>query len=89
MAAPEQHSLDGLVRKLGMSEKEVQVELGVFLEAHPEGSMTKAQFVSSCLGKDGGSEDQAAALFQVFDGDESGTMDFTEFMMASNATTLR
>ena len=89
MACPDQPSLDGLVRKLGISEKEVQAELGVFLEAHPKGSMSKAQFVSSCLAKEGGSEEQAIALFKVFDGDESGTMDFIEFMMASNATALR
>ena len=35
------------------------------------------------------SEEQADNLFNVFDGDNSETIDFAEFIMASHATTLR
>ena len=35
--------------------------------------------------KDQDSEDNATALFKVFDADDNGTMDFVEFLMATNA----
>jgi Ca2+-binding EF-hand superfamily protein len=81
--------VDRLSRKLGIMEEEVLDQHKIFIKTHPKGTMTKADFISSCLEKDGISEDKAEALFNVFDGDESGTMDFVEFLMASNATTLR
>ena len=60
------------------------------------------EFISHCE-KEGSDEDKATALFKgltffeiklivlstVFDDDNSGTMDFSEFLMASNALKLR
>ena len=60
------------------------------------------EFVSHCE-EEGSDEDKATALFNgltffeiklnvlstVFDDDNSGTMDFSEFLMASNALKLR
>ena len=47
------------------------------------------EFLSHCQEEAGSDEDKGSALFSVFDDDESGTMDFPEFLMASNALKLR
>ena len=45
--------------------------------------MTKEQFVSFTLEKDDtADEDIANSLFEIFDKDASGAMDFSEFIMA-------
>ena len=46
------------------------------------------EFLSHCE-CEGSDEDKGSALFKVFDDDDSGTMDFPEFLMASNALKLR
>ena len=89
MAELAKEVVEVLVRKLGMGEEEVQEEHATFLEAHPEGSITKEQWIASCLERGGSTEEQARALFKVFHSDESGTMDFEKFLMAINASTLR
>ena len=82
------HNLELLVKKLGLMEEEVQEESDVFYEKYPNGEMTKIQFIDHCLA-DGESKDHAESMFNVFDVDGSGTMDFVEFMMANNASTLK
>lgn len=84
--------VDCLVRKLGILDEEVLEQHKEFLEKYPAGFMTKSEFLAFCMEKDGDTEDvkeKAEQLFNVFDGDENGTMDFMEYAMASNATTLR
>ena len=45
--------------------------------------MTKEEFVSFTLEKDDtADEDIANSLFEIFDKDASGAMDFSEFIMA-------
>ena len=60
-----------------------------FMENYPNGEMTKSQFIKRCISQYNSSEEQADNLFNVFDGDNSETIDFAEFIMASHATTLR
>ena len=79
-----------LSHKIGVSEEDIMKEYEDFLEVYPEGEMTKEQFISAILEKDKSSDsDSAENLFAIFDADESGTIDFLEFKMASNATTLK
>ena len=60
-----------------------------FMKDYPNGEMTKPQFIKRCISQYNSSEEQAENLFNVFDGDNSETIDFAEFIMASHATTLR
>ena len=60
-----------------------------FMKNYPNGEMTKPQFIKRCISQYSSSEEQADNLFNVFDGDNSETIDFSEFIMASHATTLR
>ena len=49
--------------------------------------MTKEQFVAYSLEKDElAEEDNAGSLFEIFDKDSSGSMDFSEFLMANQAS---
>ena len=56
------------------------------MNEYPGGEMTKQQFIETCEADD--TRDIAESLFKVFDKDKSGTMDFCEYMLASNATCL-
>ena len=52
--------------------------------------MKKEDFVSYILERDEmAEEDTAESLFGIFDKDQSGTMDFSEFAMASRATKVK
>ena len=58
-----------------------------FLEKYPAGEMTKQEFVDYCQEKDDTTEDtRSEALFNIFDKDASGSIDFSEYIMASRAT---
>ena len=49
--------------------------------------MTKEEFVSFTLEKDDtADEDIANSLFEIFDKDASGAMDFSEFIMANQVS---
>ena len=59
----------------------------VNLDKYPTGEMTKEQFVAYSLEKDElAEEDNAGSLFEIFDKDSSGSMDFSEFLMANQAS---
>ena len=52
--------------------------------------MKKEDFVAYTLERDEmAEEDTAGSLFLIFDKDQSGTMDFSEFLMASRASKAR
>ena len=56
-------------------------------DKYPSGEMTKEEFVSYTLEKDDtADEDIANSLFEIFDKDASGAMDFSEFIMACQAS---
>ena len=71
-----------LVGKLSLSKEEISQNYDQFMKTCPDGEMTKTQF----LADQGGS--LAESLFRVFDEDGSGSMDFTEYMLANNCTSL-
>ena len=72
-----------------MSEEEIQEEFSKFHQKHADGQMSKEEFVTHCLETQGDSEEHAEALFNVFDLDGNGSMDFMEFMQAYSGITLR
>ena len=78
-----------LERKLGLTNEEIEEEFDMFTEFYTFGEMTRKEFVAYCNKTDGLTYEEAESLFNVFDADGSGTMDFMEFMMAKNATDLR
>ena len=56
-------------------------------DKYPSGEMSKEEFVSYTLEKDDtADEDIANSLFEIFDKDASGAMDFSEFIMACQAS---
>ena len=56
-------------------------------DKYPSGEMTKEEFVAFTLEKDDtADEDIASSLFEIFDKDASGAMDFSEFIMASQVS---
>ena len=71
-----------LEKKVSLSKEEIAKNYDDFMALCPTGEMTKTQFM----------EDQggvlAESLFRVFDEDNSGKLDFTEYMLASNCTSL-
>ena len=80
--------LVGLASKLALPLEQVKSRHKDFLEKFPQGRLTKEEFIASRLkGRPSVPEEKAEALFKVFQ--ENGTMDFIQFEMAVNATTLR
>ena len=71
-----------LEAKLSLSKEELSDNYDQFMKTCPNGEMTKAQFLKDEEGL------MAESLFRVFDEDGSGSMDFTEYMLASNCTSL-
>ena len=82
--------LGNLATKLALPPDQVKRRHQRFLEMFPNGKLTKEQFIASraLKGKSIPGE-KAEALFKVFQGSSNGTMDFVQFEMAINATTLR
>ena len=83
---PKEEIFKLLETKLGLSNKEILENYEDFMRTCPNGEMTKDIFVNSY--KSDGEGLLADSLFRVFDEDGSGTMDFPEYMMASNCTNL-
>ena len=76
-------------QKTGLPEKQVRDRFEEFMRTCPAGEMTKKKFVDlsrEALGEE--ANFLADSLFRVFDEDNSGTMDFAEYMLAINATNL-
>ena len=71
--------------KTSLEEQEIMDMFKGFMNEYPGGEMTKDQFIETC---EDDTKDIAESLFKVFDKDDSGTMDFWEYMLASNATCL-
>ena len=58
----------------------------IILDKFPSGEMTRDEFTAFVLEKDENeTSENAEALFEIFDKDSNGTMDFQEFLMASQA----
>ena len=77
-----------LATKLALAPDQVKSRHKHFLEMFPNGKLTKEEFIASLKGRSI-PEEKAEALFKVFQGSSNGMMDFTQFEMAVNATTLR
>ena len=81
---PKEEIFKLLETKLGLSNQELLENYEDFMKTCPDGEMTKDKFVTSYQSDSEGM--LADSLFRVFDEDGSGTMDFSEYMMASNCT---
>ena len=76
-----------ICQKLGLEEDLVMKLYEAFMEKYPAGEMTKQEFVDYCQEKDDTAEETVSeALFNIFDKDSSGSIDFSEYLMASRAT---
>ena len=71
-----------LEEKVSLSKEEIARNYDDFMALCPSGEMTKTQFMEDQGGV------MAESLFRVFDEDNSGKLDFTEYMLASNCTSL-
>ena len=79
-----------LTQKLGLSVDNVEKQHAAFIDKYPTGEMKKEDFIAYILEKDDMAEEETAeSLFGIFDKDSSGTMDFSEFLMASQATKVK
>ena len=75
--------------KTGLSEKQVIEQFEEFMKICPNGTMSKKKFVELSKEALGDQVDFLSdSIFRVFDEDNSGTMDFSEYMLAINATSL-
>ena len=76
-----------ICQKLGLEEDLVLKLYQAFMEKYPAGEMTKQEFVDYSQEKDDTAEETVSeALFNIFDKDSSGSMDFSEYLMASRAS---
>ena len=85
MAEIDMKELESLMSKTSLEEQEIMDMFRWFINEYSGGEMTKEQFMETC---EDDTKDIAESLFKVFDKDGSGTMDFWEYMLASNATCL-
>ena len=74
--------------KIGIPQKVIVEKHNTFMQQNPTGEMTKEDFIKSSKLSSDEKGFMAESLFRVFDEDNSGTMDFCEFMLASNCTNL-
>ena len=74
--------------KLGFSAHQIGVKYKEFMKKHPTGEMTKEEFIEASKQLGDMKRCMEESLFRVFDEDDSGTMDFGEFMIASNCTNM-
>ena len=75
--------------KTGLTEQQVKDQFEQFMKICPNGLMTKKKFIELSREALGDQADfLSESLFRVFDEDNSGTMDFEEYMLAINATSL-
>merc|ERR1712156_435686 len=85
----ENEEIVALQKKTSLTAAEIKEQHQVFKKMCPKGLMTKKQFLdnsSELLGEEGSF--MAERLFNVFDDDKNGTMDFGEFILATNCTSL-
>ena len=85
----EQNGFLELQDKTGFSEECLRSQHEIFIKICPTGEMTKQTFLDLSRQAMG---DQVGflsdSLFRIFDTDNSGTMDFDEYMLALKATNL-
>ena len=73
-----------LVRKLDITNIQVLLAYDKFFKKHPQGTICKEEFLNESKGNL-----IAETLFNVFDEDNSGSLDFYEFMMVKNTSNLQ
>src|SRR5689334_2198538 len=83
-----QDDLDFLKRNTRFTEKEIRRWYKGFVRNCPKGHLTKAQFmeVYKNFFPSGAAERFCEHAFRTFDADNSGYVDFKEFLMAVNVT---
>ena len=77
-----------LEAKLQFSEKQISTHYKKFMKSYPTGEMSKEEFIEATKNMGTMKRSMAKSLFRVFDEDDSGRMDFEEFMMASNCSNM-
>merc|ERR1712062_626778 len=72
-----------LSEKCGLEEDEVRKRYEEFLIQHPEGEISKEEYIGSMK-----NSLMAESLFRVFDEDNSGNLNFFEYLQANSVTNL-
>lgn len=90
--SPEEIHVDmiaALIVKIKLSDTEINEKHEEFMKKYPNGKITREDFLLES--KNGLEETRcfpAQSLFRVFDTDGNGSMDFSEYMMATNCCNL-
>ena len=77
-----------LSHKTNLTTEEIQQRHKEFLSKHPSGFLTKQQFLDTFQKASWKTKDIAGDIFTMFDADSSNTMDFKEYVLASDAVGL-
>ena len=77
-----------LSHKTNLTQDEIKQKHKEFLSAHPSGFLTKQEFLDTFKQGSWKTKEIAGDVFGMFDEDGSNTMDFMEYMMASDAVGL-
>ena len=86
--AKQEAMFKNLESKLKLSEKQIAAKHKKFIKNYPKGEMSKREFVEATKKMGNMKRSMAESLFRVFDEDKSGSMDFEEFMLASNCSNM-
>ncbi|ESN97270.1 hypothetical protein HELRODRAFT_85703 [Helobdella robusta] len=80
--------LDFLIQNTNFSEKQIKAWYKGFMRDCPTGQLTRDKFleVYSSFFPNGNAEKFCYHVFRTFDGDNSGKIDFREFLLAINIT---
>ena len=69
---------------LGYREKEISEQFSSFMKMCPEGSLSRKMFVEVSKDLYGNqAKNLSESIFNIFDEDQSGHIDFVEYMMVS------
>jgi len=74
-----------LKQKINISDEEIRVQYQDFQNCYPEGTISEEQFMEIFANN---TVFSPMSLFRVFDEDGSGSLDFLEFTLALNCTSL-
>jgi Ca2+-binding EF-hand superfamily protein len=81
--------ITALIVKVKLSDLEINEKYEEFMETYPKGKISKEEFIckaNKIVGEKGCFPPES--LFRVFDEDHNGSMDFSEYMLATNCANL-
>ena len=77
-----------LIVKVKLSDTAINKKFEEFMEKYPKGKISKEEFINLPKNVKESGCFPAESVFRVFDQDGNGSLDFSEYMMASNCSNL-